>query len=128
MAKILIVEDDPGLSRMYQRAFHLAGHQVEMAVDGQMGLEKIDKIIPELIFLDIMMPKLNGMEVLAKLKADPETVNIPVVMMTNILSGTLPAAKQAVADKWAVKYIVKSEMTPDQILGVAQEILEESRF
>ncbi len=123
MTKILIVEDDSGMFRMYERAFQLAGHQVELAADGQEGLAKIKESPPELIFLDIMMPKVNGMEVLEKLKADPKTANIPVVMLTNITSGTLVAAQEAVAKKWAVRYIVKSDMTPEQVVGVAEEIL-----
>lgn len=109
--------------RMYERAFRLAGHEVEVAGDGEDGLGKIKKSFPGLIFLDIMMPKLNGMEVLAKLKADPKTAGIPVVMMTNLISGTLPMAKEAVVKKWARRYIVKSDMVPEQIVGAAEEIL-----
>lgn len=124
MARILVVEDDPGMSRTYERAFRFAGHEIEIAVDGEMGLERIKKVSPELILLDIMMPRLNGMEVLAALRADTQTARIPVVMMTNITSGTLPAAQEAVAKKWARGYIVKSEMTPKEVVAVAEEILK----
>lgn len=124
MARILVVEDDPGMLRMYERAFRFAGHKVEGAADGKVGLEKIKEVLPELILLDIMMPKVNGMEVLSALKANSQTKNIPVVMMTNITSGTLPAAKAAVAKKWARRYIVKSEMTPKEVVALAEETLK----
>lgn len=110
--------------RMYKRAFRFAGHEVEIAADGDMGLKKIKEVSPQLVLLDIMMPKLNGMEVLAKLKADPKTAGIPVVMMTNLISGTLPAAKEAVAKKWARCYIVKSEMAPKEVVALVEETLK----
>jgi len=123
VAKILIVEDDPGMSRMYERAFQMAGHEVQMAVDGEEGLAKVKEGAPELILLDIMMPKVNGMEVLSNLKAHSQTADIPVVMLTNISSGTLGAAQEAVAKKWAVRYIVKSDHSPKEVVSMAEEVL-----
>jgi CheY-like chemotaxis protein len=120
MAKILVVEDDPLMSRMYQKIFTFEGYQVEMAGDGQEGLEKARSVKPNLILLDIMMPKMNGLEVLEKLKADPDVKAIPVVMLTN-LAGTQDA--EAALLKGAVKYIVKSEHDPKQVANMVKEIL-----
>ena len=120
MAKILIVEDDPLMSRMYQKIFTFEGYEVEMAGDGQEGLEKTRSGKPTLILLDIMMPKMNGLQVLEKLKADPETKTIPVVMLTN-LAGQQDA--ETALSKGAVKYIIKSEYEPKQVANMVKEIL-----
>lgn len=120
MAKILIVEDDPLMSRMYQKIFTFEGYEVEMAGDGEAGLEKARTVKPTLILLDIMMPKLNGLQVLDKLKADPETKTIPVVMLTN-LAGQQDA--ETALEKGAVKYIIKSEYEPKQVANMVKEIL-----
>jgi len=113
MAKILLIEDDQLMSRMYQKIFTFEGYKVETAVDGEQGK-------PTLILLDIMMPKMNGLQVLEKLKADPETKKIPVVVLTN-LAGQQDA--EAALAKGAVKYIVKSEYDPKQIADMVKEVI-----
>lgn len=120
MAKILVVEDDPLMSRMYQKIFTFEGYEVEMAGDGEQGLEKSKTVNPTIILLDVMMPKMNGLQVLDKLKMDPATKEIPVVMLTN-LAGQQDA--EAALAKGAVKYIVKSEYEPKQVAGMVKEIL-----
>ena len=120
MAKILIVEDDPLMSRMYQKIFTFEGHDVTMAGDGQDGLDKALEHKPTLILLDVMMPKLNGLEVLEKLKADDDTKAIPVVMLTN-LAGEQDA--ETALGKGAIKYIIKSEHEPKEVADMVKEIL-----
>ncbi len=120
MAKILIIEDDALISRMYQKIFTYEKHEVEMADNGEDGLYKARTIKPTMILLDVMMPKMNGLQVLEKLKADPETKAIPVVMLTN-LSGERDAEEAIL--KGAVKYIVKSEHDPQQVVKMVNEIL-----
>lgn len=120
MTKILIVEDDPLMSRMYQKIFKFEGFEVDFAGDGEEGLEKVRTAKPTLILLDIMMPKMNGLQVLDKLKLDPETKGIPVIMLTN-LAGTADA--EAALTKGAVKYIIKSENEPKQVVNMVKEIL-----
>jgi len=117
---ILITEDDPLMSRMYQKIFSFEGFQVEMAADGQEGLDKARELKPTMILLDVMMPKLNGLQVLEKLKADPETKAIPVVMLTN-LAGQQDA--ESALAKGAIKYIVKSEYEPKQVADMVKELL-----
>src|SRR3989304_2534031 len=111
MVKILIAEDDPLMSRMYQKIFKFEGYEVILAADGEEGLVKA-KENPTLILLDIMMPKMNGLELLEKLKADPKLKKIPVVMLTN-LAGQQDA--ETALAKGAVKYIVKSEYEPKKV-------------
>ncbi len=120
MTQILIVEDDVLIGRLYQKIFTVEGYQVEVAVDGQQGLDMVRTFKPTLILLDIMMPKLNGLQVLEKLKVDPETKNIPVVMLTNLSS---QQDAEAALLKGAVKYIIKSEQTPKQVFEVIKQLL-----
>ncbi|OGC98043.1 hypothetical protein A2634_02655 [Candidatus Amesbacteria bacterium RIFCSPHIGHO2_01_FULL_48_32] len=120
MARILIVEDDPLMSRMYQKIFIFEKYDVDMAANGEEALEKIRTNRPTLILLDIMMPKLNGLQVLDKLKSDPDTKAIPVVILTNLASEK--DAENAML-KGAVKYIVKSQYEPKQVSDMIKEIL-----
>ena len=120
MAKLLIVEDDPLMSRMYQKIFTFEKYEVELAHDGQEGLDKAREFKPTLILLDVMMPKMNGLELLGKLKADPDLKKIPVVMLTN-LAGEKDAEEALAAG--AVKYIIKSEYDPKAIAEMVKEVL-----
>lgn len=117
---ILITEDDPLMSRMYQKIFTFEGYEVVMAENGEVGLEKAKLEKPTIILLDIMMPKMNGLEMLEKLKLDPASKSIPVIMLTN-LAGEKDA--EMALSKGAVKYIVKSEYEPKQIVEMVKEIL-----
>jgi len=120
MAKILIVEDDPLMSRMYQTIFTFEKYTVVTTENGLVGLEKARSEKPTLILLDVMMPKMNGLEVLEKLKADPDTKKIPVIVLTN-LAGTRDA--EVALTKGAVKYIIKSEYEPKQVADMVKEVL-----
>src|SRR5687767_13082483 len=120
MATILIVEDDPLMSRMYQKVFTFEGYQVELAENGEIGVEKAKTLKPTLMLVDVMMPKMNGLQVLEKLKLDNDTKTIPIIMLTN-LAGQQDA--EAALNKGAVKYIVKSEHEPKQIVDMVKEIL-----
>ncbi|HSX02246.1 MAG TPA: response regulator [Candidatus Saccharimonadia bacterium] len=120
MPKILIIEDDALLSRMYQTIFASNNYEVELATDGQEGLDKARSVNPTLILLDIMMPKLNGMEVLKQLKADPAVANLPVVVLTNLAGNS---DVQTALELGAVRYIIKSEHKPKQVEEIVRGIL-----
>jgi len=120
MTKILIVEDDPLMQRMYQKIFSLENYDVITADNGEDALLKIREVKPTIILLDVMMPKLNGFQVLEKLKSDPDTKKIPVIMLTN-LAGAQDA--EIALEKGAVKYIVKSEHDPKSIVNMVKEII-----
>ena len=108
--------------RMYQKIFTLEKYEVEIATNGEEALEKVRAAAekPALILLDIMMPKMNGLEALDKLKANPDTQKIPVVMLTN-LAGQQDAEEALL--KGAVKYIIKSEYEPKQVVDMVKEVL-----
>ena len=118
--KILIVEDDIFMRRLYSEAFKFEGYVPVTAVNGQDGFDQIAKDHPTLILLDIMMPKMNGIELLDKLKADPATKEIPVIMLTN-LSGKREA--ETALMKGAEKYLVKSEYDPKQVVTIVEEVI-----
>ena len=120
MATILIVEDDPLISRMYQTVFKFEGFEVVMARNGEMGIEKMKKTKPTLILLDIMMPKMSGIDVLKEIKADPKYKGIPVIVLTN-LSGSKDVEKAL--SLGAVKFIVKSDNKPKEVVAQVKEVL-----
>ncbi len=120
MAKLLIVEDDQLISRLYEKIFTFEKYEVILADNGQDGLDKARTESPTMILLDIMMPKMNGLQVLEKLKADPDLKKIPVVMLTN-LAGDKDA--ETALSKGAVKYIIKSNQDPKQVSDMVKEVL-----
>lgn len=83
MSKVLVCEDEDHIRRLIQVVLEKSGHEVYVAADGLKGLEMLEEgIEPDLIMLDIMMPGMDGLQVLQRLKADPETRAIPVVLLT----------------------------------------------
>jgi CheY-like chemotaxis protein len=121
MTKVLIVEDDPLISRMYQKIFTFEKFDVEVAANGEEALGKVTDFNPTLILLDVMMPKMNGLQVLEKLKEFDITKHIPVVMLTN-LAGQQDA--ETALAKGAVKYIIKSEYEPKQVVDMVKDVLK----
>jgi CheY-like chemotaxis protein len=122
MAKILIVEDDVILSDLYTNTFSFAGFETEAARNGIEGLEKAKQVHPDIIFLDIMMPKMNGLDMIDKLKEDESVKNIPVIILSNFSDEKL--AKEALA-KGALAYVIKSEYEPKQVIEMAKKWLEQ---
>lgn len=121
MAKILLVDDDQLLVRMYQKKLENDGYEVVVADDGDVALQKIKEFVPDLILLDIMMPKVNGYEVLKSLKASETTKNIPVILLTNV--GSSDEDLQKGMDLGAVAYLVKAGNRPDVVVSKVKEIL-----
>jgi len=80
--KILVVDDERHIVRLVQVNLERTGYQVVTAFDGKEALKKVESDKPDLIVLDVMMPHMDGFEVLKRLKADDKTKNIPVVMLT----------------------------------------------
>lgn len=121
MAKILLVDDDALLVRMYQKKLENDGYEVTTASDGEVAFAKVEEFKPDLILLDIMMPKINGLQVLAKLKEDKATANIPVILLTNV-GGSEDDANRGL-ELGAVAYLVKATNRPKAIIEKVKEIL-----
>lgn len=120
MTTVLLIEDDILVSRMYQKVFSFENIEVKAAPDGLTGLQMAQELKPSLIVCDVMMPRMNGLEVLQKLKADPATAGIPVIMLTN-LSGTQDAQKAL--SMGAMAYMVKSEYKPREVVEKVKGVI-----
>jgi len=121
MKKILIIEDDPFLSEMYAAKFSQSGFQVETASDGKNGLEKIKTSGPDLILLDIVLPKMDGFEVLKKVKENSQLKKIPIILLTNL--GQKDEVEKGLA-LGADEYIIKAHFTPTAVVAKVKEILK----
>ena len=121
MAKLLLVEDDPLMVRMYQRKLINDGYEVEVAVNGEDGLVKIRSFFPDLVLLDVMMPKVNGLQVLERVKSDPSISKIPIIILTN-LGGSQEDIERGL-ELGAVAYLVKSAYRPDEVVAKVKEVL-----
>lgn len=82
--KILVIEDDPFLNKVYMNKLSQEGFVVSTAMDGLSGLEKAREQKPSLVVLDVILPKMNGFEVLEELKKDPAVKHIPVIIISNL--------------------------------------------
>ncbi len=120
--RILVVEDDPMLVEMYRDKLKMEGFRVSTATDGKKALTRV-KEGADLILLDILMPGLNGFEVLKKIKSAPETKNIPVIVLTNLGSQLTDNDKSLALSLGAADYMIKALNTPDEVAERIREML-----
>jgi len=120
MPKLLLVEDDEILIRMYRTKLERENFEVYTAQDGEECLAKIRVFKPDILLLDIVMPKLNGVEVLKRVKAKPELKEIPVVILTN---APVHIASKECLQLGALGYIIKSDNTPSEVVKKVREFL-----
>jgi DNA-binding response OmpR family regulator len=112
MPKIAIVEDDQTISQMYRFKFEADGYTVETAENGALGLSLAEKMQPDIILLDLMMPEMNGDEMLEKLRATDWGKNIKVIILTNMGEQEIP---EKVRNLGVSDIILKANMTPRQV-------------
>jgi len=113
MAKIIIIEDEEVLLGLLKKKLEQEGHQVAIARDGQEGLEKVKADKPDLILLDIVMPKMGGFEVMEELNADKNLKDIPVIIVSN--SGQpveIDRAKRLGVKDW----LIKTDFDPQEVI------------
>lgn len=118
--KIAIIEDDLAISQMYRIKFEAEGFTVETAANGKLGLELVEKMKPDIILLDLMMPEMNGDEMLAKMRATDWGKNIKVIILTNMGEQEAPPAVKNLDVR---RFIVKAEMTPRQVAEMVSKEL-----
>ena len=80
--KVLVVEDEPLISEMIAKSLKLEGYQVDSAKTGEEGLQKVKEVSPDLVLLDVLLPKIDGWEVLTRMRDDSRTKSIPIIMLT----------------------------------------------
>ena len=118
--KIAIIEDDLAISQMYRIKFETDGYEVETAENGKQGLELCEKMKPEIILLDVMMPEMTGPEMLEKLRQTDWGANIKVLILTNMGEQEIPD----VVKKYNVEdVILKADMTPSQVATLVKKTI-----
>lgn len=118
---VLLVDDDLTLREMYSERLKAEGFSVEMAKDGEEALAKASELHPNIILLDIMMPKINGLDVLKKLREQEDTKAIPVIVLTALIQDR---EKMESITRGADDYIVKSEAMPGDVIQKVHALLE----
>jgi DNA-binding response OmpR family regulator len=120
MSRILIIEDDQLVANIYRNKFSVDGCEAEVALDGETGLELIKSFQPQVVLLDLMLPKMPGVEVLKQIRSQPGTEQLPVVVFSNTyLSNMVQEAWKA----GATKCLSKANCTPKQVLDVVKGLL-----
>ena len=119
--KILFIEDEPKILELYTLKFQNEGFFVIQAKHGKEGLKLAKKEKPDLILLDIILPKMDGFEVLKKIKLDKSTANIPVVLLTNLGEHRDMQEGRRLG---ALDYLVKANYTPAEVVKKVEAYLE----
>src|SRR5580704_13466234 len=120
MKKILIIEDDQLVANIYRNKFAVDHYEVDVAHDGETGLEMISQQPPGLVLLDLMLPKMTGVDVLKKIRAQPDLKLLPVVVFSNTYLTNI------VQEAWkagATKCLSKANCTPKQVLDVVRSLM-----
>lgn len=118
---ILIVEDDLFLAEIYQKKFEMEGFKVSMANDGEKAVNDIKKKMPDLVLLDILLPKLDGFSVLEAIKSDSVSKDIPIILLTNL--GQQDDVQRGL-EKGAADYLIKTHFKPSEVVDKVRKLLK----
>ena len=118
--KIAIIEDEPSIRNLYETKLQLVGFDVRTANDGVQGLELIKSYKPDLVLLDMLMPHMNGDEMLRLLREQAWGASVRVIILTNISRDEAPSILRFL---YVDRYIVKAHYTPSQVVEVVREVL-----
>lgn len=122
--KILIVEDDNFVAEVYFAKLSEMGYDSVLAQNGQEGMEMLKKNKVDLILLDILMPVMNGMEMLNEVKKSEEWKNIPVILLTNVGE---KESIQKVREMGIKNYLIKSHFTPAEVIEKIEEVFRDKQ-
>lgn len=120
MKKILIIEDDQIVANIYRNKLSVEGYKVEVALDGEVGRELIKSFRPDAIVLDLMLPKITGLELMKEIRAEPDFAKVPVIVFSNTYLTNM------VQEAWkagATKCLSKANCTPKHVLDVVRSAL-----
>ena|ERR1035441_5159494 len=121
--RIAVIEDEAPIAKMYQFKLEQDGYEVKCAYDGEEGLKLAEEFAPDLILLDIKMPRMSGDEMLEKVRATDWGSSIRVIVLTNISKDEAPTRLRFLR---VDRYIVKVHYTPAQVVKIVNEILTPS--
>lgn len=119
--KILVIEDDTMLNKIYQTKLGILGYQVAAAYDGEEGLKKIETEKPNIVLLDLMLPKKNGYEVLGAVKSNQAVSNTPIILLSNL--GQEEDVRRGLT-LGAVDFLVKSNSKLETVINRIESILQ----
>lgn len=120
--RVLFVEDDSDVAEMYRLKLELDGYTVTRAADGEEGLKLAREIHPDLVFLDIRLPRMDGFQVLEQMRADDELLHIPVIILSNYGESELVERGMKLG---ALEYLIKAETSPAGLSGGVQSWIKE---
>lgn len=120
MPRVLLVDDNAVVATVYRSGLAMAGFTVEAAGDGETALSKAAAMPPDVILLDLMLPGIDGFEVLRRIRADPALGHVPVVVFSNSYTATRTAE---LWDAGATQVIAKATMTPKALVEVLRSVL-----
>lgn len=121
MTKIAIIEDDPTINQMYRMKFEATGFDVQLASDGERGVALVEAFRPDLILLDLQMPKKDGHQTLTEIRSKDWGKSIPVIILTNMGEEESPKGLRELGIE---SYIVKADLTPSQVVERVKETLD----
>ncbi len=124
MTKILVVDDSKFLRLTAERALARAGYEVSSAIDGEKALRMAREELPDLILMDILLPKMSGRDVLVALKKDPVTQAIPVAVMTGLSQRNAARLEGDGAIAFLEKSVLDLDKGSEKLLAAVQEILK----
>lgn len=120
MMRVLLVDDNPVVIAVYRSGLSMAGFSVDTASDGQAALDRAASVTPEAIVLDMMLPVVDGVEVLRRVRADPILQHVPVIVFSNSYTS------DRTSDLWsagATQVLAKATMTPRKLVDVLKQIV-----
>lgn len=121
MKRIIVIEDNAMAANLYQTALTRDGYRVEVASDGEAGLAAIARSSPDLVLLDLMLPKVDGFEVLRRIRSIPDLASLPVIVTSNAYTAPrLEELRQA----GATQIVTKASLSPKDLARVVRQALD----
>ena len=121
MKQILLIEDDPFIIDIYNKKFEESGFSVDVANNGEDALKKLEQKKPDLVVLDIVLPEMDGWEVLRRIKSTPELKDLKIIILSN-LSQKKEVEKGI--NLGSIKYLIKAHYTPSEIVEEIKSLLQ----
>ena len=118
---VLLVEDDTFLANIYKTKFEMEGFKVTVSENGDAGLKDIKKKKPDIVLLDVLLPKMDGFTVLQNIKSDASTADVPVILLTNL--GQKDDVEKGL-EMGAADYLIKAHFKPSEVLNKVKKVLK----
>jgi DNA-binding response OmpR family regulator len=121
--KVCIVDDEAPIREIYKTALKHSGYEVVTAIDGEEGLRVIEKEKPDIILIDVMMPKINGLELIKTLRSNTSLPQKPIIVMTNMDNQEIMQEAGKLDTQF---YLVKALFEPKKVVSIVDEVLHKS--